>query len=347
MWQAKMTMIVLVRSIAAGTADCEPSVGSGLSLHECGGGGPGWQRNSSGLEWNSTGLCLSAGNHPKPTTLLGLQKCDALSPGQKWTLETSETRHLQNPPSQLCATVSSSHGGSIDVWGCEAKANEQFRLDTSTGDLIAPGVAPNLCVKPCGVVPPPPPSPSPLSGPIPVTLRAPGRRWDGLGGLSAGASSRLLLDYREPQRSQILDLLFKKKTGGTWQILKTEIGGEVSCSILRIHLALSLLVYMDHRFDCIGLSAICKTTSSVMVPVHVGDGQSSYGSETAVMHTKTDVDYNRGYETWLLKQAKARNPTIPTYCLSWTTPYWVGSYLTPAGVDYHLKYMQGVREHGE
>jgi hypothetical protein len=34
-------------------------------------------------------------------------------------------------------------------------------------------------------------------------------RYDGHGGLSAGASSRLLWDYREPQRSEILDYLFK------------------------------------------------------------------------------------------------------------------------------------------
>lgn len=221
-----MPVLAVFFLMAAAAANCEPpAVGCGLSLQECGGSGAGWQRNSSSLEWNSTGLCLSTGSHPKPTTLLSLQVCDALAPGQKWTLGAL---HLQNTPSQLCATVSSSHGGRIDVWGCEAKKNEQFRFDESTGDLIASGVAPKLCVKPCGGVPPPSPSPSPSplpAGPIPVTLRAPGRRWDGLGGLSAGASSRLLLDYREPQRSQILDLLFKKKTGGTWQILKTEIGG--------------------------------------------------------------------------------------------------------------------------
>jgi hypothetical protein len=82
----------------------------------------------------------------------------------------------------------------------------------------------------------------------------------------------------------------------------------------------------------------------LLVKLIGGDGQSSYGSETAVMHTKTDIDYSRGYETWLLREAKARSPTIPTYCLSWTAPYWVGSYLTPAGVDYHLEYMRGVRD---
>ena len=36
-----------------------------------------------------------------------------------------------------------------------------------------------------------------------------GRIFDGIGAVSAGASSRLLIDYPEPQRSQILDYLFK------------------------------------------------------------------------------------------------------------------------------------------
>ena len=33
------------------------------------------------------------------------------------------------------------------------------------------------------------------------------RRFDGLGGLSAGASSRTLFDYAEPHRAQVLDLV--------------------------------------------------------------------------------------------------------------------------------------------
>ena len=40
----------------------------------------------------------------------------------------------------------------------------------------------------------------------------PGRRFDGHGGLSAGASSRLLFDYADPVRSDILDYLYKPDT---------------------------------------------------------------------------------------------------------------------------------------
>ena len=47
--------------------------------------------------------------------------------------------------------------------------------------------------------------------------------------LSAGASSRLLIDYLEPQRSQILDVLFKKGYGANLDMLKIEIGVGHKC----------------------------------------------------------------------------------------------------------------------
>ena len=54
----------------------------------------------------------------------------------------------------------------------------------------------------------------------------PGRIYEGIGALSAGASTRLLMDYPEPYRSQVLDFLFKPKFGASLQHLKVEIGGE-------------------------------------------------------------------------------------------------------------------------
>ena len=53
-----------------------------------------------------------------------------------------------------------------------------------------------------------------------------GRTFDGIGGLSAGASSKFLISYPEPQRSEILDYLFKPNFGASQQILKVEIGGD-------------------------------------------------------------------------------------------------------------------------
>ena len=57
---------------------------------------------------------------------------------------------------------------------------------------------------------------------------SPGRIYDGIGAASAGASSRLLIDYPEPYRSQILDYLFKPNYGAALQHLKVEIGADVN-----------------------------------------------------------------------------------------------------------------------
>jgi galactosylceramidase len=56
----------------------------------------------------------------------------------------------------------------------------------------------------------------------------PGKVYEGIGALSAGASSRLLYDYKEPYRAQILDYLFKPGYGAAFQHLKVEIGADVN-----------------------------------------------------------------------------------------------------------------------
>jgi len=51
--------------------------------------------------------------------------------------------------------------------------------------------------------------------------------FEGLGGLSGGGgTSRLLYDYPEPQKTEVLDALFSPQAGGNLQILKVEIGGD-------------------------------------------------------------------------------------------------------------------------
>jgi hypothetical protein len=32
-------------------------------------------------------------------------------------------------------------------------------------------------------------------------------------------------------------------------------------------------------------------------------------------------------------------------CVITQAPHWVGEYLSPAGVAYHIRYMEGVRSH--
>jgi galactosylceramidase len=64
-----------------------------------------------------------------------------------------------------------------------------------------------------------------LSRKYAVDGAAVGPEFDGHGGLSAGGSSRLLRDYPEPQRSDILDFLFAPEFARV-AVLKLEIGGD-------------------------------------------------------------------------------------------------------------------------
>eukprot|EP01062_Namystynia_karyoxenos_P031737 TRINITY_DN2350_c2_g1_i1.p1 TRINITY_DN2350_c2_g1~~TRINITY_DN2350_c2_g1_i1.p1 ORF type:complete len:808 (+),score=197.48 TRINITY_DN2350_c2_g1_i1:73-2424(+) len=131
--------------------------------------------------------------------------------------------------------------------------------------------------------------------------RGGGHVYDGHGGLSAGASSRLLYDYPEPQRSQVLDYLFRPKFGANLHHLKVEIGG---------------------------------------------DSQSTDGTEASHMHTRSDLDCNRGYEWWLLEEARRRNPKVQTFALSWAVPHWIGNdtYYSADNIDYHVKWLQCVQD---
>jgi len=126
--------------------------------------------------------------------------------------------------------------------------------------------------------------------------------FEGIGALSAGASSRLLRDYPQRKRDDILDLLFKPGHGASLQVLKVEIGGDM---------------------------------------------QATDGSEPSHMRTRNEKpDCTRGYETWLMQEAKRRNPEIRTYGLAWGVPGWIGngSYFSRDNIRYHVSWLQCIRD---
>ncbi|CAG5127412.1 unnamed protein product, partial [Candidula unifasciata] len=55
-----------------------------------------------------------------------------------------------------------------------------------------------------------------------------------------------------------------------------------------------------------------------------GDAQSTDGTEASHMHNSWEENYERGYEWWLMSEAKKRNPNIKLYGLPWGFPGWVG-----------------------
>ncbi|XP_071482497.1 galactocerebrosidase-like isoform X1 [Diadema antillarum] len=81
-----------------------------------------------------------------------------------------------------------------------------------------------------------------------------------------------------------------------------------------------------------------------------GDAQSTDGTEPSHMHSADDENYQRGYEWWLMKEAKARNPNIKLYGLPWGWPGWVGNFTSSPytdiqqSVNYVLKWLQGAKQ---
>ncbi len=123
-----------------------------------------------------------------------------------------------------------------------------------------------------------------------------------MGAVSAGASTRLQLDYPQLERSQILDYLFEPGYGASLQILKVEIGG---------------------------------------------DTNSTDGAEASHMREPDDVDCDRGYEWWLMSEAKARNPDIKLAGLQWGAPGWFdGGFFSSDNIDYLLAWLDCAELHG-
>ena len=76
------------------------------------------------------------------------------------------------------------------------------------------------------------PGPALTIVPVPATGEArAGRRFGGVGAVSAGGSTRLLIDYPKRQREEVLDYLFRPNYGASLDILKVEIGGDVDATV--------------------------------------------------------------------------------------------------------------------
>jgi hypothetical protein len=78
-----------------------------------------------------------------------------------------------------------------------------------------------------------------------------------------------------------------------------------------------------------------------------GDGNTTNGAEASHMRSATDENYNRGYEWWLMEQAKQRNPNIKLYGLEWCAPGWFNngaggpqSFFSSDNINYILKWIQ-------
>lgn len=138
--------------------------------------------------------------------------------------------------------------------------------------------------------------------------KKPGKAFEGFGSLSAGASSRLLYDYPEPYRSEVLDYLFKPNFGANIHHLKVEIGGDIN---------------------------------------------STDGSEPSIAATREEFEnpkpgyFKRGYEYWLMAEAKKRNPDIILEGLQWGAPGWIGNgeFYSQDNANFVSAWIKGAKEY--
>jgi galactosylceramidase len=128
-----------------------------------------------------------------------------------------------------------------------------------------------------------------------------GRIFEGIGAVSAGASTRNLVDYPEKLRAEVLDYLFKPKFGAGLQHLKVEIGS--------------------------GENSTCGSE-----PSH------------AITHEELLNPKARGYEFWLMSEARKRNPKIILDCLPWGYPSWVGDRFSQASADWLVSFLAIARK---
>ncbi|KAK6166981.1 hypothetical protein SNE40_022168 [Patella caerulea] len=81
-----------------------------------------------------------------------------------------------------------------------------------------------------------------------------------------------------------------------------------------------------------------------------GDSQASDATEASHMHNSSEESYDRGYEWWLMKEAKKRNPNIKLYGLPWAFPGWLGNGTQNPYqnidqlAEYVRKWVQGAKE---
>ena len=127
-----------------------------------------------------------------------------------------------------------------------------------------------------------------------------GRLFEGLGACDAGTVATLLVSYPEPQRSQILDLLFKPKFGASMTTYYAEVGG---------------------------------------------DGNSTQSTTPSHMRSRTEVNCQRGWTWFMIREAKKRNPEITLDATAWNNPGWVtnGNSWSQDMCNYYCTWIKGLK----
>jgi galactosylceramidase len=86
------------------------------------------------------------------------------------------------------------------------------------------------------------------------------------------------------------------------------------------------------------------SVSALLVEIP-GDANSTQSSMPSHMHTRDDLNYDRGFTWWVLQEARKRNPKLTLDGTGWSAPGWVGNgqFWSQDAADYYVKWLQGLR----
>lgn len=77
-----------------------------------------------------------------------------------------------------------------------------------------------------------------------------------------------------------------------------------------------------------------------------GDVNLTTGTESSHARTESEnaaPNMNRGYELWIMSEAKKRNSNIKLDILEWGAPAWIGSMWFQKNADYLVNYIKGAK----
>ncbi|GEM_PF-776393 len=77
-----------------------------------------------------------------------------------------------------------------------------------------------------------------------------------------------------------------------------------------------------------------------------GGANATDGSEPSHMRTPDEVNCNRGWNWWLMKEAQKRNPDITLIGQEWSAPGWFDGVWSQDNIDYHLSWLKCAEQHG-
>ena len=179
--------------------------GTAVEIWTCNGGeNQAWTSTSAGelrVTIKGATKCLApTGGGTANGTAIVIGDCTG-GADERWALNADRT--IRGTQSGKCLDIfanGTANGTIVELWTCKTAADNNQRW-------VSGGVS--------------------TTTDIAISGTAGGRVFDGVGAISGGGgNSRLLVDYPEPQRTQVLDYLFRPGFGAAVQLLKIEIGGD-------------------------------------------------------------------------------------------------------------------------